>query len=220
MSQLYGLVAAPGNLTGMRDQTIEAFLGELAARVPAPGGGATAALHAAQSAALLAMVARYSDGPRYDAELMGRLVTRADQLRDEALGLAEADAAAFGAVAEAYRLPRDTGEEKEARSAAIAAAVAEAASPPASVVRLARVLTEVAEELLPTGNRNVITDVAAAAEAARAAAVTARVNIEVNLRSIKDPALVAEFRATAAVTDEITERADRVVAAVREEIAR
>ena len=77
-----------------------------------------------------------------------------------------------------------------------------------------------AEELLPTGNRNVITDVAAAAEAARAAAVTARVNIEVNLRSIKDPALVAEFRATAAVTDEITERADRVVAAVREEIAR
>jgi len=204
----------------MRDQTIEAFLGELAARVPAPGGGATAALHAAQSAALLAMVARYSDGPRYDAELMGRLVTRADQLRDEALGLAEADAAAFGAVAEAYRLPRDTGEEKEARSAAIAAAVAEAAWPPAYVVRLARVLTEVAEELLPTGNRSVITDVAAAAEAARAAAVTARVNIEVNLRSIKDPALVAEFRATAAVTDEITERADRVVAAVREEIAR
>jgi formiminotetrahydrofolate cyclodeaminase len=220
MSQLYGLVAAPGNLTGMRDQTIEAFLGELAARVPAPGGGATAALHAAQSAALLAMVARYSDGPRYDAELMGRLVTRADQLRDEALVLAEADAAAFGAVAEAYRLPRDTGEEKEARSAAIAAAVAEAAWPPAYVVRLARVLTEVAEELLPTGNRSVITDVAAAAEAARAAAVTARVNIEVNLRGIKDPALVAEFRATAAVTDEITERADRVVAAVREEIAR
>ena len=204
----------------MRDQTIEAFLGELAARVPAPGGGATAALHAAQSAALLAMVARYSDGPRYDAELMGRLVTRADQLRDEALVLAEADAAAFGAVAEAYRLPRDTGEEKEARSAAIAAAVAEAAWPPAYVVRLARVLTEVAEELLPTGNRSVITDVAAAAEAARAAAVTARVNIEVNLRGIKDPALVAEFRATAAVTDEITERADRVVAAVREEIAR
>ena len=204
----------------MRDQTIEAFLGELAARVPAPGGGATAALHAAQAAALLAMVARYSDGPRYDAELMDGLVTRADKLREEALTLAEADAAAFGAVAEAYRLPKDTGAEKEARSAAIAAATAEAAWPPAYVVRLARLLTEMAEELLPAGNRNVITDVAAAAEAARAAAVTARVNIEVNLRGIKDPALAAEFRATAAVTGEIIERADRVVATVREEIAR
>lgn len=219
MTQLYGLLAAPGNLTGMRDQTIEAFLGELAARVPAPGGGATAALHAAQAAALLAMVARYSDGPRYDAELMGSLVTRADELREEALTLAEADAAAFGAVAEAYRLPKDTGEEKVARSAAIAAATVEAALPPARVVGLARRLAGMAEELLPTGNRNVITDVAAAAEAARAAAVTARVNIEVNLRGIKDPALVASFRAEAAVTDEVIERADRVVAAVRSEIA-
>jgi formiminotetrahydrofolate cyclodeaminase len=127
MIQLYGLLAAPGNLTGMRDQTIEAFLGELAARVPAPGGGATAALHAAQAAALLAMVARYSDGPRYDAELMDSLVTRADKLWEEALTLAEADAAAFGAVAEAYRLPKDTAQEKDARSAAIAAATAEAA---------------------------------------------------------------------------------------------
>jgi methenyltetrahydrofolate cyclohydrolase len=220
MIQLYGLPAAPGNLTGMRDQTIDAFLGDLAARVPAPGGGATAALHAAQAAALLAMVARYSDGPRYDAELMGSVVTRADKLREEALMLVEADAAAFGAVADAYRLPKDTSEQQAARSAAIAAAVAEAARPPAGVVRLARLLTEMAEELLPAGNRNVITDVAAAAEAARAAAVTARVNIEVNLRGIKDRALAAELGATAAVTDEIIERADRVVAAVREEIGR
>lgn len=202
----------------MRDQTLEEFLGQLAARVPAPGGGATAALHAAQAAALLAMVARYSDGARYDAELMGRVITEADALREKALRTAEADAAAFGAVAGAYRLPRETAEEQAARSAAIAGAVAEAARPPAEVVRMALALTGLAEELLPAGNRNVITDVAAAAEAARAAAVTARVNIEVNLRGIKDQAIADGLAATAAVADEITERADRIVAAVREEI--
>ena len=204
----------------MRDQTIGAFLDQLAARVPAPGGGATGALHAAQAAALLAMVARYSDGARYDAELMGRVVERADKLRDEALMLAEADAVAFGAVADAYRMPKDTSEQQAARSAAIAEAATAAAWPPAYVVRVARVATEMAEELFPAGNRNVITDVAAAAEAARAAAVTARVNVEVNLRSIKDPEIAAELRAEAAVTDEITQRADRIVAAVREEIGR
>ena len=64
-----------------------------------------------------------------------------------------------------------------------------------------------------------ITDVAAAAEAARAAAVTARVNIEVNLRGVKDAALRDELTATAAVTDEIIARADQIVAAVRKEIA-
>src|ERR1700685_3607302 len=104
----------------MRDQTISAFLDQLAARVPAPGGGATAALHAAQSAALLAMVARYSDGARYDADLMGRVVTEADRLRAEALRLAEADAEAFGAVSAAYQLPKETAELLRARSAAIA----------------------------------------------------------------------------------------------------
>ena len=46
----------------MRNETVDSFLRGLAARVPAPGGGATAALHAAQAAALMAMVARYSDG--------------------------------------------------------------------------------------------------------------------------------------------------------------
>jgi methenyltetrahydrofolate cyclohydrolase len=202
----------------MRDQTIGAFLDQLAARVPAPGGGATAALQAAQSAALLAMVARYSDGPRYDAELMGRIVTDADELRGDALGLAEADVDAFGAVSDSYRLPRETAGEQAARSAAIAEALAGAARPPAGVIRVALTLTDMAEELLSAGNRNMITDVAAAAEAARAAAVTARAFIEVNLRGIKDLSIQEEFAAAAVLADQVTERADRIVAAVREEI--
>ncbi|MGH3189327.1 MAG: cyclodeaminase/cyclohydrolase family protein [Streptosporangiaceae bacterium] len=202
----------------MRDETIAAFLDELAARVPAPGGGATAALHAAQSAALLAMVARYSDGAKYDASVMDHVITEADGIRSDALTLAERDADAFGLVASAYGLPKGTEEEKAARSAAIASALAGAARPPADVVRLALLLVSLAEELLPTGNRNVITDVAAAAEAARAAAVTAQVNIEVNLRGIGDDAVKADIASMAAVADEVTARADRVVAAVLEEI--
>src|SRR5215470_8544798 len=138
----------------MRDDTIADFLDQLAARLPAPGGGATAALHAAQAAALLAMVARYSDGATYDAELMNRIVTEADALREDALALADADAAAFGAVAQAYRLPRATEQEKAARSASISAALADAARPPADVVRTALLLVSLAEDLWPAGNRS------------------------------------------------------------------
>jgi methenyltetrahydrofolate cyclohydrolase len=203
----------------MRDETIGSYLGQLAARVPAPGGGAVAALDAAQSAALVAMVARYSNGARYDTDLMARIFTEADGLRDQAVQLAEADAAAFGAVSAAYQRPKDTHGQKEARSAAIAEALGAAAQPPADVITVSRRLIELAELLLPAGNRNVITDVAAAAEAARAAAVTARVNIEVNLRGVKDAGLSGELTATAAVTDEIIARADQIVAAVRQEIA-
>ncbi len=200
----------------MRDDTIASFLDQLAARVPAPGGGATAALHAAQAAALLAMVARYSDGARYDVSLMGRVVAEADALRASALGLAEADAAAFSAVGAAYQLPRSAPDRAEM----IASALAGAARPPADVVRLAVRLVALAESLRPAGNRNVITDVGAAAEAARAAAVTARLNIEVNLRGITDPVLRDSLAETVGVADAVVVRADQVVAAVRAEITR
>jgi len=203
----------------MRDDTIAGFLDQLAARVPAPGGGATAALHAAQAAALLAMVARYSNGPKYDAELMNRIVTQADALREDALALADADADAFRVVAEAYRLPRTTEQEKSARSAAISAALAGAARPPAAVVRTALLLVGLAGDLLRAGNRTMITDVAAAAEAARAAAITARMIIEVNLRGIRDLVLAQEFGDAAAVADTVAERADGIVATVRSEVA-
>jgi len=204
----------------MRDQTITAYLDQLAARVPAPGGGAVAALHAAQAAALIAMVARYSDGAKYDASVINHVIAEADGLRDDALALAEADADAFGAVSAAYGLPRGTAEEKQARSTAIAEALAGAARPPADVVRVSLLLISLAEELLRHGSRNVITDVAAAAEATRAAAVTAQVNIEYNLRGSSDPAVRDEVAGLAAVTDEVIARADLIVAAIREEISR
>jgi formiminotetrahydrofolate cyclodeaminase len=204
----------------MRDETIGSFLTRLAARTAAPGGGATGALHAAQAAALLAMVARFSDGPRYDAETVGRVRAAADGLTDESVDLAVADEAAFAKVAAAYKLPRQTPEEQEARSAAIAASVAGAARPPADLMAASVRLIGLAEELLPVANKNVISDIAAASAAITAAAVTARVNIEANLPGIKDDALTAELTATAALADGVADRADRVIVAVREEMSK
>jgi formiminotetrahydrofolate cyclodeaminase len=206
----------------VRDQSIEDFLTALAARVPAPGGGSSAALHAAQAAALVAMVARYSEGPRYadHAEAIRRVRDAADGLRENALALAEDDAAAFTAVTEAYRLPKATAAEAAERSAAIAAAVLRAARPPAFVVGVAARVLDLAEELLPIGNRNVVSDVAAAAEAARAAATTARVNVEINLVGITDAQARSELLAAAGSVDGLCDRADKVTGAVRTELAR
>lgn len=204
----------------MRDETIASFITRLAARSAAPGGGATGALHAAQAAALLAMVARFSDGPRNDAEVVGRVRAAADGLADEALDLAEADEAAFGKVVLAYQLPKDTEEQKEARSAAIAGALAGASRPPADLMAAALRLTGLAEDLLSVANRNVISDIGAAAAAISAAAATARVNIEANLGGVKDAALAAELAATADLADGVSDRAGRLIEAIRQEIGR
>ena len=202
----------------MRTDTVETFLAQLAARVPAPGGGATAALHAAQAAALVAMVARYSDSAKYadHAEEIATITSTADRLRHNALGLAEEDAAAFTAVTTAYGLPKGTPDEAAARSEAIAKALVAAAHVPAIVVAVAEQVLSLAEQLLPIGNRNVISDVAAAAEAARAAATTARVNVEINLGGIKDAATWGELAAVVDTVDDLVLRAEKVTAAVRD----
>lgn len=208
-------------MTSLSGLTVGGFLDELAARVPAPGGGATAALHAAQAAALVEMVGRYTTGPKYaeHADLVAGIVRSAGVERTRALRLADDDAEAFTAVTEAYRLPRDTAAAEEHRSAAIARALAAAAAPPAEVIRLAESVLSLAEALLPVANPNVITDVAAATEAARAAATTARLNVEINLRGIHDDAVRAHLTGVLGLVDVITSRGAVVENTVREALA-
>ena len=204
----------------MRDETIGDFLGRLADRVPAPGGGASAALQAAQGAALLAKVARFSTGEEFagNRETIERIITEADELRAIALRLGEADAEAFAAVANAYRMPKGTEAERDERSDAIAKALANATWPPAKLIGVAGMVIDLASALVTVGNRNVLSDVAGAAEAARAAAATARVNVEINLAGIADEQTSLEMIADADKTDDIIARAEQVTATVRQQI--
>lgn len=206
----------------LRHDTIDTYLQQLADRVPTPGGGATAALHAAQAAALVAMVGRYSDTAKYaeNADRISAIVAVADDLRDRAAALADGDVDAFGAVGAAYKLPKSSPDELAERQAAIAAALAGAGRVPAEVIGVASEIVALAEGLAPIGNKNVISDVAAAADAARAAATTGRVNVEINLAGLSDPEVVAELTAAIADVDDIARRADAVTAAVRAGLAR
>lgn len=203
------------------DEKIGDFLARLADRVPAPGGGATAALHAAQGAALLAMVARYTTGATYaeHQQTIGRIITEADELRQIALRLADADADAFSAVARAFTLPRSTEAERAARSGTIAKALIDAAWPPAQVIGVAAIVVDLAEALAAISNPNVISDVAAAAEAARAAVATARVNVEINLAAIADEQASLKMIAETDKADAIIARAGQVTATVRDQIS-
>ncbi|AOT03694.1 cyclodeaminase/cyclohydrolase family protein [Arthrobacter sp. U41] len=199
-------------------ETINGYLASLAAREPTPGGGAVAAIHAAQGAALVAMVGRYTTGPKYDqhAELVHRIISAADALVAEALRLADADQHAFQSVIDSYKLPAGTEDLKAARTESIQGALILAAQTPAQLIKLAAAVVDLATELFEVANANVISDIAAAADAARAAATTARVNIDINVVAIKDAAARSRL---AAQTDGIEEKvilaADSLVGRVR-----
>ena len=169
-------------------ETIGSYLDRLASHDPTPGGGAAGAVHAAQAAALIGMVARFTTGRRYVSheQEVTEIRQSADEQAHAALQLADADESAFQQVIAAYRLPKGSAEEATSRSQAIQAALVAAAAPPQRLVAVAGSIVGLGERLVEFGNPNVISDVAAAAEAARAAAATARVNIEINLTGLTD----------------------------------
>ena len=202
-------------------ETINDYLARLASREPTPGGGAAAALHAAQGAALVAMVARYTTGTKYEqhAELVTRIISSADGLVAQAVRLADADQHAFQGVIDAYKLPSGTDSLKAARTASIQDALVQAAKTPADLILVAGAVVDLATELFEVANANVISDVAAAVDAARAAATTARVNIDINVVAIKDTEARSRLaEQTDGLEDKVILAADELVKRVRERI--
>ena len=200
-------------------QSIGEFLGQLAARVAAPGAGATAAVEAALSASLLAMVGRFTTDEEH-ADVVSEIVAAADAQRDACLEAAADDEEAFSAVAAAMKMPRETEEEQETRGRRLSEAQEAATRPPLAVLASAVELVALAGRVLPIANHNLVSDVAAATAAARAAATTARLAVEANLPGIADESVRADLASSVAVVEELARRADEVENDVRQRLRR
>ncbi len=188
----------------LRKLTVEGFINETASSSPAPGGGSVAALNAASSAALIAMVADLTIGKeKYKAseEEMKDIAAKAGALKDQFLSLIDEDSNAFNKIMAAFKLPKDTDEAKKARSAAIQEATKGAALVPFKVGETANTLFALAEAVILRGNPNAVTDGAVAAMNARAAVRGAFLNVKINLGSIKDQVFVDDLKAKMAVIE-------------------
>jgi formiminotetrahydrofolate cyclodeaminase len=181
----------------LTDRSVRELLDAFAASTPTPGGGSAAALAGAVGASLLAMVARLprpraaSDADRARLEDAG---ARCTVLKDALTGFVDADSAAYDMVASAYRLPRDTADEKAARSAAIQEGLRHAIAVPLDVMRACAEAIAHAQVVAGLGNASAATDVEVGLELLRAGLRGARVNVETNLESVKDAAYVQRVR--------------------------
>ncbi len=194
------------------------WLDDLASAAPAPGGGAAAAMLAAIGAGLVAMVCNLTIGkPKYaeHEELMRATLEQATEFRAHAIELAAQDEVAFTAVTDAYRLAKDTDEEKAARTQAIQAALVGAAGVPLRTAVVAAEVIKLAHRIMPGANVNVLSDVAVAAAAAKAALDSAVVNVEINLAALRDPASKAALRTELDRHLLAGPMADSIVASVR-----
>lgn len=179
------------------DLTLNEFLNKVAGSDPVPGGGSVAALNGAIASALAAMVAQLTIGKKgYEAhqELMEHIAETAQQHLTQFMTDVDKDSDAYNEVFACFKLPKQTDEEKAARSAAIQAATKHAALVPMQVAHDAYQLMDIISDVARLGNRNAVTDACVAMMAARSAVLGALMNVRINLGAIKDAAFVGQLQ--------------------------
>lgn len=176
---------------------VEGFIVDLSSDSPTPGGGAVAALSLALGFSLLSMVTRLTLKKKKYEEYHDRARSILESAMTEtktALYLMKKDEEAFDLVMEAYKLPKETEEEKKLRKEKIEEALKEASRVPFETLSLALKGTELAKELADFGLKSAISDVGTALEEFKAAFMGGKLNVLINLAGIEDSAFKEEMR--------------------------
>lgn len=179
------------------EQSLGSFMDDLASSKPAPGGGSVAALAGALGAALVSMVANLTVGKEKFKDVepeVKAILARSEDLRHRLLSYIEDDVAAFNAYSAAAKLPRDTDEQKAARSAAIQKALINAVDPPLNIAKACVDVLELCWPIAEKGNVQAVSDAGVGALMAEAGLRAAALNVQINLAWIKDADFVARKR--------------------------
>ena len=187
-------------MTKIADQTLQEYLTQVAQKSSTPGGGAVAAVTAAEACALLSMVAHFTEDD------LGDLIDRTNKSMTNLLSLAEEDSRAFNLVMAAYK---GDGE--------LELALREAAEIPAKIIRICYAHFTDLLLLAERGNRNLISDVAIAASLFSAALESSRFNILINLRSMEGDA--TDLMREIMNIDQYLEDCHRICDQIREELS-
>lgn len=204
------------------DLKLNEYLDILISDEPAPGGGSVSALAGAQGAALMAMVCdltimkkKYADVH----EFCGKMKTEAEQLYRDLSAAIDKDTDAYNLVAAAFRMPKETDEEKAARKQAIADGTLEATKVPFGVMQMAMKGLELADKLYGHFNTNCASDYGVGVLNFMACIRGAWLNVKINLPGVKDEAFAkaaeAEGKEIMAKGEEI---AARLYAKIEEEL--
>lgn len=205
---------APAHKGDLVDLTCRGFAEETASESPAPGGGSISAYMGALAAALGTMVANLSaHKPGWDDlwETFSDAAEEGQILLKSLLALVDEDTAAFNRIMDAFKLPKATDEEKEARTQAIQDATLYATEVPLRTMKAAHSVFPLLRRMAETGNPASVSDAGVGALAARSAVLGAFLNVRINAKGLKNRDLADRLLAEAAQVAAYAEVAEREV---------
>ncbi|WP_019540775.1 cyclodeaminase/cyclohydrolase family protein [Proteiniphilum acetatigenes] len=181
----------------LQDLTLKEFLEKTAANEALPGGGSSSALNAAIASALTGMMANLTVGKKNYTdveELMKKTVEEMEENRLHFINDIDRDADAYSLVMDAYKLPKETDEQKKLRSKKIQEAMKVASLVPMEVAERAHKMFDTVIETIRKGNKNAVTDGMVGLMACRTAIMGALLNVRINLSGINDTMFVEELK--------------------------
>lgn len=180
----------------LQDLTLKQFLEKTAGNEPVPGGGSISALNGAIASALSEMLANLTIGKKNYVdveELMKQNATKASELRTRFVEDIDRDSDAYNLVFDAFKLPKETDEQKAFRSEKIQEATKIAALVPMEVAERAFDMLDLIAETTRKGNKNAVTDGCVAMMTCRTAILGALLNVRINLSGLKEETFVNEL---------------------------
>jgi glutamate formiminotransferase/formiminotetrahydrofolate cyclodeaminase len=182
------------------DMNLVAFANETASESPAPGGGSISAYVGALGASLATMVANLSSHKKgWDDqwEYFSYYASTGQAIKDELLKLVDEDTNAFNKIMNAFGLPKNSDEEKQARSQAIQDATLYATQIPLKTMQVCFSGYEIAQAMVEKGNPNSVTDAGVGALCIRTAIYGAYLNVKINASGLKDKVIAEKLVAEA-----------------------
>ena len=174
----------------MLDKSCTEFLDELSSKAPVPGGGGASALVGAVGMALGSMVGNLTLGKKKYAaveEDIKRLQKKSEEISIRLKELVAEDARVFEPLSDAYRMPSNTEEEKQAKEAAMQNSLIAAAQVPLEIAEYALAALYLLEEYAEKGSTLAVSDAGVGALFCKAAIQGAGLNVLINTGMMKDP---------------------------------
>jgi len=203
---------------GFTKNTCEEFVDVLASKAPVPGGGGASALVGAIGMALGNMVGSLTVGKKKYADVEADILAlkeKATALQADFLRLVEADAEAFGPLAKAYGLPKETEEQKAEKARVMAIVLKDACAVPMEIMEKCCEAIDVIEEFAAKGSALAISDAGVGVVFCKAALLGASLNVYINTKSMEDKEYASSLNEKAdKMIADYSEKADKIFAAV------
>ena len=198
------------------------FSNDVGSKKTMPGGGSVCAYALSLSNALASMVSNFTVGKKkyieYDEDIK-RILSHTEKLSTEILNMVDEDCEAFMPLSAAYKMPEETEEEKKLKDETMQRCLKRAAEVPFKLILACEDILSLHEELLTKGSKMLISDVGVGVMMLKSACKGAKINVLININSIKDIEYVETmWEKTVEITEKVDKKCEEIYSKVVEEL--